>query len=80
MRKAFEGVGIQYGAAFSGLAAVRTAEGLDGEVTTVLAEVALPGAIRSQQSAYLSHPALLDACFQSVIVPPRCKRRAPADC
>ena len=33
---------------------------------TVLAEVALPGQIRSQQGAYGVHPALLDACFQSV--------------
>jgi polyketide synthase 3/4 len=74
VRNAFEGVGIQYGAAFSGLAAVGTAEGADGEVTTVLAEVALPGAIRSQQSAYLSHPALLDACFQSVIVTPEVQK------
>ncbi len=70
LRDAFEGVGIQYGAAFAGLAAVHMTEGTDGEVTTALAEVALPGAIRSQQSAYASHPALLDACFQSVIVAP----------
>jgi mycolipanoate synthase len=67
LRKAFDGVGIQYGPAFAGLAAVHVA---DGDVTTVLAEVALPGLIRSQQSAYGSHPALLDACFQSVIVHP----------
>ena len=67
LRKAFDSVGIQYGPAFSGLAAVHVAE---GDVTTVLAEVALPGLIRSQQAAYLSHPALLDACFQSVIVHP----------
>ena len=67
LRKAFDGVGIQYGPAFSGLAAAHIA---DGDVTTVLAEVALPGAIRSQQAAYASHPALLDACFQSVIVHP----------
>ena len=39
-------------------------------VTTLLAEVALPGAIRSQQEAYGVHPALLDACFQSVVVHP----------
>ncbi len=37
-------------------------------VTTVLAEVALPGAIRSQRSALCRHPALLDACFQSVLI------------
>ena len=67
LRKAFDSVGIQYGPAFSGLAAVHVA---DGDVATVLAEVALPGLIRSQQAAYLSHPALLDACFQSVIVHP----------
>ncbi|BBZ26251.1 mycolipanoate synthase [Mycolicibacterium madagascariense] len=67
LRMAFDGVGIQYGPAFSGLAAVHTAE---GDVTTILAEVALPGLIRSQQSSYATHPALLDACFQSVVVHP----------
>ena len=36
----------------------------------MLAEVGLPGAIRSQQAAYGIHPALLDACFQSVAVHP----------
>ncbi|MGV0051083.1 sulfolipid-1 biosynthesis phthioceranic/hydroxyphthioceranic acid synthase [Mycobacterium colombiense] len=68
LRKAFEAIGIHYGPAFSGLTAVLVA---DGEITTVLAEVALPGAIRSQQSAYAAHPALLDACFQSVVVSPQ---------
>ena len=67
LRKVFDSVGIQYGPAFSGLVAAHTA---DGDVTTVLAEVALPGLIRSQQAAYGSHPALLDACFQSVVVHP----------
>ncbi|MGH7735414.1 MAG: acyltransferase domain-containing protein, partial [Gemmatimonadales bacterium] len=55
--------GVQFGPAFSGLAAVYTGEGATG---TVLAEVALPRQIRSQQDAYGVHPALLDACFQSV--------------
>ena len=36
----------------------------------VLAEVGLPGPIRSQQNAYGVHPALLDACFQSVAAHP----------
>ncbi|WP_156765075.1 SDR family NAD(P)-dependent oxidoreductase, partial [Mycobacterium sp. 1245852.3] len=67
LRKAFDAVGIQYGPAFSGLAAVLVA---DGGITTMLAEVALPGAIRSQQPAYAAHPALLDACFQAVVVSP----------
>nr|WP_309227868.1 MULTISPECIES: sulfolipid-1 biosynthesis phthioceranic/hydroxyphthioceranic acid synthase [unclassified Mycolicibacterium] len=55
--------GIQYGPAFTGLVTVRTGE---AEARTVLAEVALPRSIRSQQDAYGVHPALLDACFQSV--------------
>jgi polyketide synthase 5 len=53
--------GMQYGPAFSGLGVVHTGEG-----DTMLAEVALPRQIRSQQDAYGVHPALLDACFQSV--------------
>ena len=67
LRDVYASVGIGYGPAFEGLSSANTA---DGEVTTVLAEVALPGIIRSQQSAYGTHPALLDACFQSVIVHP----------
>jgi polyketide synthase 3/4 len=67
LRQAFDSVGIQYGPAFSGLTATYTAE---GQVDTVFAEVALPSAIRSQQSVYGVHPALLDACFQSVVVHP----------
>jgi polyketide synthase 5 len=54
---------VQYGPAFGGLVAAYIA---DGAVSTVLSEVALPGSIRSQQRAYGIHPALLDACFQSV--------------
>ena len=56
------------GPAFAGLAAAHTGDGTDG---TVLAEVGLPGPIRSQQAAYGVHPALLDACFQSVAAHPR---------
>lgn len=55
--------GIQYGPAFTGLVTVHTGE---AKAPTVLAEVALPRSIRSQQDAYGVHPALLDACFQSV--------------
>lgn len=68
LRKAFDAIGIQYGTAFSGLAAALVG---DADAGTVLAEVALPGAIRSQQSSYTVHPALLDACFQSVVVLPQ---------
>ncbi|RFD24543.1 polyketide synthase [Mycobacterium uberis] len=74
LRMAFDAVGIQYGPAFSGLAAVHTVDRTNVDVSTVLAEVALPRAIRSQQSAYTSHPALLDACFQSIIVAPEVQK------
>ncbi|MBI3215246.1 MAG: type I polyketide synthase [Mycobacterium sp.] len=63
LRESFDERGIQYGPAFAGLVAAHTGT---GPGNTVLAEVALPGSIRSQQSAYAIHPALLDACFQSV--------------
>jgi polyketide synthase 5 len=67
VREGFAGLGIQYGPAFTGLAAAHTP---DESGSTVLAEVGVPGHIRSQQSAYGIHPALLDACFQSVVVHP----------
>ncbi len=63
MRTSFADRGVQYGPAFSGLSAVHFA---DESSDSVVAEVGLPSAIRSQQSAYGIHPALLDACFQSV--------------
>ena len=63
MRTWYDARGIQYGAAFGGLTAAHTT---DGAGSSVLAEVALPGSIRSQQGAYGVHPALLDACFQAV--------------
>ncbi|KAA8966016.1 sulfolipid-1 biosynthesis phthioceranic/hydroxyphthioceranic acid synthase [Mycobacterium sp.] len=72
VRKRLEERGIRYGAAFGGLGAVHIGEDTGADpVTTVLAEVALPGQIRSQHSVYTVHPALLDACFQSVMAHPR---------
>jgi polyketide synthase 5 len=67
LRSWFDSRGVQFGPGFTGLAAANTA---DGAVTTVLAEVALPSTIRAQQAAYGVHPALLDACFQSVAAHP----------
>ncbi|WP_293001964.1 sulfolipid-1 biosynthesis phthioceranic/hydroxyphthioceranic acid synthase [Mycobacterium sp.] len=67
LRQGFDKRGLQYGPAFHGLAAVLIAE---GSVDTVLAEVGLPPSIRSQQTSYHVHPALLDACFQSVAAHP----------
>ncbi len=62
VRERMDQRGVQYGPAFAGLGAVHTG----GTAPPVLAEVALPRQIRSQQAAYGVHPALLDACFQSV--------------
>ena len=63
LREWYDVRGIQYGPAFAGLTKVHATEGHGG---SVLAEVALPGSIRSQQGAYGVHPALLDVCFQAV--------------
>ncbi|OBC13555.1 polyketide synthase [Mycobacterium sp. 852013-50091_SCH5140682] len=63
MRAGYSDRGIQYGPAFSGLVAAYIAA---PQENSVLAEVALPGSIRSQQGVYGIHPALLDACFQAV--------------
>ena len=76
VRKAFDSFGIQYGPAFSGLGAVYTS---DDDLTTVLSEVALPSSIRSQQSAYGIHPALLDACFHAVIEHPAVRNSGLGD-
>jgi polyketide synthase 5 len=67
LRDAMDLRGIQYGPAFAGLATAHTAE---GNGTTVLAEIGLPSVIRTQQGSYGVHPALLDACFQSVAAHP----------
>jgi polyketide synthase 5 len=67
LRDAMDLCGIQYGPAFTGLTAAHTA---DGTGTTVLAEIGLPSVIRTQQTNYGVHPALLDACFQSVAAHP----------
>ncbi|WP_396931714.1 sulfolipid-1 biosynthesis phthioceranic/hydroxyphthioceranic acid synthase [Mycolicibacterium sp.] len=60
--------GVQYGPAFSGLTAVYASA---DQADTVVAQVALPSKIRSQQSAYGVHPALLDACFQAIAASPQ---------
>jgi polyketide synthase 5 len=67
LRRWFDEHGIQYGPAFTGLAVALTAE---QAVSTVLAEVNLPRFVRSHDNAYVVHPALLDACVQSVAVHP----------
>lgn len=71
LRESFAAHGIQYGPAFAGLSAAATGPG-----SSVFAEVALPPALRSQQSAYAVHPALLDACFQAIAVHPAIREDA----
>ncbi len=66
LRQSFDTRGVQFGPAFTGLTAALVAE---ETADTVLAEIGLPGSIRSQQD-YHVHPALLDACFQSVAAHP----------
>lgn len=62
VRLALAARGIAFGPAFTGLTSVHTAA--DG--ATLLAELGAPGSIRAEQSGYGIHPAVLDACFQSV--------------
>src|SRR6185295_17224752 len=71
LRAAFTTAGIRHGAAFAGLA---TAFIADSPASTVMATVALPGPLRSQQGGYVVHPALLDACIQSVVAHPEVQR------
>ena len=66
LRQRFDSRGVQLGPAFAGLVAAHTAE----NASTLVAEIALPGPLRAQQGAYRVHPALLDACFQSVAAHP----------
>jgi polyketide synthase 5 len=73
VRKGLDQRGVQYGPAFSGLSAIHTG---DDATSTVLAEVALPSQIRTQQGSYGVHPALLDACFQAVGGSPQIQARS----
>ncbi|MBJ7339977.1 sulfolipid-1 biosynthesis phthioceranic/hydroxyphthioceranic acid synthase [Mycolicibacterium sp.] len=62
IRQSLAARGIAFGPAFGGLIRVHTTA--DG--ATLLAEIAAPADIRAEQSGYGIHPAVLDACFQSV--------------
>ncbi|MEI7543766.1 MAG: sulfolipid-1 biosynthesis phthioceranic/hydroxyphthioceranic acid synthase [Mycobacteriaceae bacterium] len=67
VRQWFDTRGVQFGPAFTALTAVNAGEDTSD---TVLAEIGLPSVIRGQHTAYGIHPALLDACFQSVAAHP----------
>lgn len=66
--------GIGFGPAFAGLTAVHTA----ADDPTLFAEVQVPAGIRSAQAGYVIHPALLDACYQSVAAHPSVTGRRSA--
>lgn len=72
LRQLFGSRGVQLGPAFASLVAAHTGD----ELPTLLAEIALPRAIRAQQSAYGIHPVLLDAGFQCVAAHPSLNERA----
>ncbi|GLP77826.1 polyketide synthase [Mycobacterium antarcticum] len=61
VRRSLAARGIEFGSAFAGLGSVHTSDG-----ATLLAEIGAPAGIRAGQSGYGIHPAVLDACFQSV--------------
>ncbi|CQD10466.1 multifunctional mycocerosic acid synthase membrane-associated MAS [Mycobacterium lentiflavum] len=63
LREWFDNRGVRFGPAFAGLAAARTGTAATG---TVLAEVAGTEQVHLQHSAFRVHPAVLDACFQSI--------------
>ncbi len=68
IRQWFDDHGVHHGPVSPG---VKTAHAVGRAASTMLAEVALPGSIRSEQSGYGIHPALLDVYIQSVGGPPR---------
>lgn len=67
LKQWFDDHGVHHGPVFAGVKAMHAA---DSTVSEILADVALPGSIRSQQSDNGIHPALLDACIQSVYAHP----------
>jgi acyl transferase domain-containing protein/acyl carrier protein len=66
LRQLVESSGIKLGPAFAGLIATHTSD----DWSSLVAEIALPPALRAQQGAFGIHPVLLDACFQSVAAHP----------
>ena len=66
LRQRFDSRGVGLGPAFAGLLAAHTAD----DASTLVAEIALPKALRAQKGAYGVHPVLLDACFQAVAAHP----------
>jgi acyl transferase domain-containing protein/NADPH:quinone reductase-like Zn-dependent oxidoreductase/acyl carrier protein/NADP-dependent 3-hydroxy acid dehydrogenase YdfG len=72
VREWFDSRGVQFGPAFTVLAGVNIPvnPAVDSGADALLAELALPTVLRGQHQAYGVHPALLDACFQSVAAHP----------
>ena len=63
----FDEHGLGYGPVFTAMTEVHAD---DNTISRVLADIAPPSSVRSQQSHYGVHPALLDACIQSAYAHP----------
>lgn len=70
------GHGTRHGRGFPGLTAIRYGSAQPIVGATALAEITLPGPLRSQQALYDIHPALLEACIHSVVLRPDVPRGA----
>jgi len=68
--------GFGLGEAFAALVAAHVPEQAGD---TVLAELALPAALRREQAGYRVHPALLDACFQALAANPQVRGLAETE-
>lgn len=62
IRQVLAARGIDFGPAFTGLVTVHTGT----DPATLVGEISAPAGIRAQQSEYTVHPAVLDACFQTL--------------
>ncbi|SEC81679.1 polyketide synthase 5 [Amycolatopsis tolypomycina] len=71
----FHGAGVRHGDAFAALVALHLSEE-PGVGQTVLAELALPAAVRGDLGSYGMHPVLLDGCLQTLAAHPALIRDA----
>ncbi len=71
----FHAAGVHHGDAFAALVALDLSEE-PGIEQTVLAELALPAAVRGDLSSYRLHPVLMDGCLQTLASHPALQRDA----
>ncbi|MDQ2836458.1 MAG: type I polyketide synthase [Actinomycetota bacterium] len=71
----FHAAGVHHGDAFAALVALHLSKD-PGTEQTVLAELALPAAVRSDLNSYRLHPVLMDGCLQTLASHPALLRDA----